>query len=76
MNTAPAREAQVRPPVPIIRYPTRLHCRCAACGHQGQVKAFLDKPLRLVCTKCGSRDGIVVTRDRLRVWAKMRRTRA
>jgi hypothetical protein len=59
--------------VPTIRrYPTRLHVRCP-CGHQGVVKAFIDKPPKLKCSRCGSRDAIVVTRDRMRVWAGQRR---
>jgi hypothetical protein len=56
----------------IKRYPTRLHVRCP-CGHQGVVKAFIDKPPRLRCSQCGSRDAIVVARDRTRAWALQRR---
>jgi ribosomal protein S27AE len=59
----------------IRRYPTRLHVRCPQCGHQGVVAAFLDKPLKLKCSKCGSRDAIVVTRDRMRAWSGQRQRR-
>jgi hypothetical protein len=57
----------------IRRYPTKLHIICSACGHQAQVHTFLDKPLRLKCRQCGSRDAIVATRDRLRIWSRQRR---
>jgi ribosomal protein S27E len=58
--------------VPIRRFPTRLHVRCGRCLHQGHVVAFLDKPLKLKCTKCGNRNPIVTSRDRTRVWAGQR----
>jgi ribosomal protein S27E len=61
--------------VAVTRYPTRLHVRCPQCQHQGIVQAFLDKQLKLKCTRCGSRDAIVVTRDRTRAWAGQRRGR-
>jgi uncharacterized protein (DUF983 family) len=59
----------------IRKYPTRLHVRCPQCQHQGIVHAFLDKPLKLRCTKCGNRDPIVTSRDRSRLWAARRRGR-
>ena len=58
--------------VPIRRYPTKLHVRCQ-CGHQGIVEAFIDRPLKLKCTKCGNRNPIVTSRDRTRVWSGQRR---
>jgi transcription elongation factor Elf1 len=61
--------------VAITKYPTRLAVYCPQCRHQGVVEAFLDKPLKLRCTRCGSRDAIVVTRDRSRAWAGQRRGR-
>jgi hypothetical protein len=60
--------------VTVRRFPTRLHVRCH-CGHQGQVAMFLDKPLKLKCTKCGNRNPIVTSRDRTRVWSGQRRGR-
>jgi ribosomal protein S14 len=59
----------------IRRYPTRLHVRCGRCQHQGVVKAFIDRPPKLRCTRCGSRDAIVVARDRMRVWSGQRQGR-
>jgi hypothetical protein len=60
--------------VPIRRFPTRLHVRCQ-CGHQSYVAVFLNKPLKLKCTKCGNRNPIVTSRDRTRVWSGQRRGR-
>jgi uncharacterized protein (DUF983 family) len=59
----------------IRKYPTRLHVRCPQCQHQGIVAAFLDKPPKLRCSKCGNRDPIVTTRDRTRAWSARRRGR-
>jgi transcription elongation factor Elf1 len=59
----------------IRKYPTRIHVRCPQCQHQGIVAVYLDKPPKLKCTRCGSRDAIVVTRDRTRVWSGHRRGR-
>jgi ribosomal protein S27E len=59
----------------IRKYPTRLQVRCPDCLHQGVVAAFLDKPLKLKCSKCGNRNPIVVTRDRTRAWSAQRRGR-
>jgi ribosomal protein S27E len=59
----------------IRRFPTRLAVRCPQCGHQGVVKVFIDRPLKLKCTRCGSRDAIVVTRDRMRAWSGQRQGR-
>lgn len=52
--------------VPVRRYPVRIHVHCRACGHQGVPKVFLDRPLRLVCKKCGKRDYYVAERDTMR----------
>ena len=61
---------------PVIRrFPTRLAVRCPQCGHQGVVEAFIDRPPKLKCSRCGSRDAIVVTRDRTRSWSGQRRCR-
>jgi DNA-directed RNA polymerase subunit RPC12/RpoP len=68
----PEEDVAKKPAVTVKRYPTRLHARCGTCGHQGQITAFIDKPLKLKCTKCGSRDAIVVTRDRMRGWSRRR----
>jgi DNA-directed RNA polymerase subunit RPC12/RpoP len=57
----------------VQRYPTKLQVRCPQCSHAGVVEVFLDKPPKLKCTKCGSRDAIVVTRDRTRTWSGQRR---
>lgn len=59
----------------IRKYPTRLQVRCPQCQHQGVIAVFLDKPLKLKCSRCGNRDPIVVTRDRTRVWSGERRAR-
>jgi transcription elongation factor Elf1 len=56
----------------IRKYPTRLHVRCPQCAHQGVVKAFIDKPPKLKCSRCGSRDAIVCARDRSRAWSRQR----
>jgi len=59
--------------IPVRKYPTRLHCICAACGHQGSALVFLDKPPKLKCKKCGSRDVIVASRDNAsRTWSRRR----
>lgn len=55
--------------VPVRRFPTKIHVRCRACGHQGVPKVFLDRPLKLVCKACGKRDYIVHERDTM---AKLR----
>jgi hypothetical protein len=60
--------------VAIRRYPTKLAVRCQ-CGHQGVVETFIDKPPKLRCSRCGSRDAIVVQRDRTRAWSAQRRGR-
>jgi uncharacterized protein (DUF983 family) len=59
----------------IRKYPTRLHVRCPQCQHQGVVEAFLDKPPKLRCTKCGNRNPIITSRDRTRAWSAQRRGR-
>jgi transcription elongation factor Elf1 len=61
--------------VQVRRYPTKLQVRCPQCRHQGVVSVFIDKPLKLKCSRCGNRNPIVVTRDRTRVWAGQRRGR-
>lgn len=61
--------------VAVRKYPTRLAVRCPQCAHQGMVVAFLDRPLKLKCSRCGNRNPIVVTRDRTRAWASRRRAR-
>jgi transcription elongation factor Elf1 len=60
--------------VPVRRFPTKIHVRCAACGHQGFAKVFLVKgwDRKLKCSKCGSRTAIVVTRDRTQAWSARR----
>jgi uncharacterized protein (DUF983 family) len=59
---------------PVIRkFPTRLAVRCPQCGHQGVVEAFLDRPPKLRCTRCGSRDAVICSRDRSRSWSARRR---
>jgi hypothetical protein len=35
----------------IKKYPTKLAVRCPACRHAGVVAVFLDKPLKLKCSK-------------------------
>jgi hypothetical protein len=57
----------------IRKYPTRLAVRCPQCERQAQVELFLDQVRRLRCSRCGSRDVIVVSRDRLRSWSARRR---
>jgi hypothetical protein len=57
--------------VTVCRYPTKLHIRCQ-CGHQSHVAVFLDKPLKLKCTKCANRNPIVTSRDQSRVWSGQR----
>jgi ribosomal protein S27E len=47
-----------------------LHIRCQQCQHQGVVSAFLDRPLKLKCTRCGNRDPIVTSRDQTRTWKR------
>jgi hypothetical protein len=59
----------------VRKFPTRLNLRCGACGHQGVAEAFLDKPPKLVCTKCGNRNPIIIDRDRMQGWARRRRGR-
>ena len=59
--------------VVIKRYPTRLEVRCESCGHRGVVKVYLDKPPRLICSRCGDRNPIVTSRDMLRSWSNQRR---
>jgi hypothetical protein len=56
----------------IKKYPTKLHIRCQDCMHQGIVEVFLDKPLKLICSKCKNRDPIVTTRDTLKSWSNQR----
>jgi hypothetical protein len=62
--------------VTVRKYPTRPHCRCPQCGHQGQVKAFIDRPPKLKCSRCGSRDAVVVDRDRSRACSARARARS
>jgi hypothetical protein len=50
-----------------------LAMNAARCGRQGQVKAFLDRPLKLRCKGCSSTDAVVIERDRLRGWSARRR---
>ena len=59
----------------IKKFPTRLMVSCPQCSHQGVVEIFLDKPLKLKCSRCGNRNPIIPTRDRTRVWAGHRRGR-
>jgi DNA-directed RNA polymerase subunit RPC12/RpoP len=59
--------------VTVRKFPTKLAVRCPRCQHQGVVAVFLDKPPKLRCAKCGSRDPIIVQRDRTRTWARQRR---
>lgn len=66
VNTVAGADAVIR------RFPTRLHARCPQCHHHGIVKVFLDVPPKLKCSRCGSADAIVVTRDRTRVWSMRR----
>lgn len=55
------------------KYPTRLHCICAVCGHQGVASIFLDQVNKLKCKKCGSRDSIIAGRDNAsRSWSRRR----
>lgn len=54
----------------VQRYRTRLAVTCLACKHQGTVAVFLDKPPKLVCSKCGSRDATVAGRDTMRAMKK------
>jgi DNA-directed RNA polymerase subunit RPC12/RpoP len=68
----PKEDVAMKPAVTVKRYPSRLHARCGTCGHQGQITAFIDKPLKLKCTACGSRDAVLVTRDRMRSWSRRR----
>lgn len=56
----------------VKKYPTTLHVLCH-CGHQATVATFIDKPVKLVCSRCGNRDPIVAARDRTRAWASRRR---
>ncbi len=57
----------------IKKYPTRLAIRCGSCGHQGSATVYLDKPPRLKCSKCKSRDAIICSRDRSATWSNQRR---
>jgi ribosomal protein S27AE len=59
----------------VRRFPTRLRVRCPQCLHQGVVMTFIAKPPRLKCSKCGSRDAVVVERDRTRTWMVSRARR-
>jgi hypothetical protein len=68
----PKEDVAMKPAVTVKRYPSRLHARCGTCGHQGQITTFIDKPLKLKCTECGSRDAVLVTRDRMRSWSRRR----
>ena len=57
----------------VTRVPTMLSILCPACGRTKQIKAFIDRPLKLRCRKCGCRDPIVQGREPLRSWARRRR---
>jgi len=59
--------------VEMRRYPTRLHLRCAGCDHQGTASLYLDQARRLKCSRCGSRQIVIVERDRTQSWARRRR---
>jgi|tagenome__1003787_1003787.scaffolds.fasta_scaffold19422794_2 DNA-directed RNA polymerase subunit RPC12/RpoP len=59
--------------VEIKRYPTRLGVRCGDCGREATVTVFLDQTSRLRCSKCGSRQVIIASRDRMSGWARRRR---
>jgi hypothetical protein len=49
--------------VPIRKYPTRLLVKCGKCLHRGAAVAFIDKPPRLKCSRCGSRAAVIISRD-------------
>jgi Zn finger protein HypA/HybF involved in hydrogenase expression len=61
--------------VAVRRFPTRLYVRCRTCMHEAQVKLFLDQVQRLRCSRCGSRNVTVISRDRLAAWSTRRRGR-
>jgi predicted nucleic acid-binding Zn ribbon protein len=61
--------------VAIRRFPTKLYCRCAACGHQGVVQTYINTSPKLKCSRCGARNPHVGGRDFLRRWANQRRGR-
>ena len=61
--------------VPVRRFPTKLLVKCGKCKHAGYVVTFIAKPPRLKCSKCGSRDAVVVERDRTRTWMVSRARR-
>jgi hypothetical protein len=69
-NKPRADSAQDQTSIPIRRFPTRLHVRCVQCQHQGFVVAFLDRPPKLRCTRCGNRDPIITDRDCTRTWKR------
>jgi len=57
-----------------------LRSKAAAADLHGRLRYIgdtvkSDKPLKAVCSQCGNRNPIVVTRDRLQVWAAQRRGR-
>lgn len=60
---------------PVRKFPTKLAVRCPQCQHQGVVTVFLDKPPKLHCSKCGSKNPIIDQRDQTRNWAARRRGR-
>jgi hypothetical protein len=43
--------------------------------HEAQVKLFLDQVQRLRCSRCGSRNVTVISRDRLAAWSRRRQGR-
>jgi ribosomal protein S27E len=61
--------------VTVRKFPTKLAVRCGQCQRQNTIEVFLDQVKRLRCSGCGSRDVVVVSRDRLRSWAARRRGR-
>lgn len=55
------------------KFPTRLHCICSRCGHQGSANIFLDQVSKLKCKACGCRDVVVAGRDNAsRSWSRRR----
>src|SRR6267142_3777608 len=71
--SASGAQDQTTTSIPVTKHPTRLHCICAACGHQGSALVYLDKVSKLRCKKCGSRDSIIASRDSAsRGWSRRR----
>jgi len=59
----------------IKRYPTRLRVKCGECGRERSIYIFLEHVKRLRCSKCGSHQVTIESRDRLSAWSRRRRGR-